>query len=78
MVERIWREDSSASAKGTPFQATAIAEDALGKIQELSPKADAQRSLNDRAIQVATDLAQTRLLLFDTPTARSPCLFWPC
>ena len=30
-----------------------------------SPKTEAQRSLKDRAIQVTTDVAQTRLLLFE-------------
>lgn len=64
LVERIWREDSPESTKGTPFRATAVAEDAFARIQELSPKTEAQRSLKDRAIQVATDVAQTRLLLF--------------
>lgn len=65
LVERIWREDGSDSAKGIPFRATAVAEDAFARIQELSPKTEAQRSLRDRAIQVATDVAQTRLLLFE-------------
>jgi len=65
LVDRIWRQDSSESTKGTPFRATAVSEDAFARIQELSPKSDAQRSLKDRAIQVATDAAQTRLLLFE-------------
>jgi Protein of unknown function (DUF4239) len=65
LVERIWRQDSSESTKGTPFRATAASEDAFAKIQALSPKTDAQRSLRDRAMQVATDTAQTRLLLFE-------------
>jgi hypothetical protein len=65
LVERIWREDSSESTKGTPFRATAAAEDAFTKIQDLSPKTEAQSSLKARAIQVATDTAQTRLLLFE-------------
>ena len=65
MVERIWREDSSESTKGTSFRATAVAEDAFAKIQELLPKTEAQRSLKARAMQVVTDAAQTRLLLFE-------------
>jgi hypothetical protein len=65
LAERIWREDSSEAAKGTPFRATAVAENAFAKIQELSPKTEAQRSLQARAIQLATDVAQTRLLLFE-------------
>ncbi len=65
LVERIWRQDSSESAKGTSFRATAVAEAAFAKIQALSPTTDAQHSLRDRAIQVATDTAQARLLLFE-------------
>ena len=65
LAERIWLEDSSESTKGTPFRATAVAQDAFGKIQELSAKTEAQRSLKDRAIQITTDMAQTRLLLFE-------------
>jgi hypothetical protein len=65
LVERIWREPGSKSTKGTSFRATAVAEDAFLKIQELSPKTEAQQSLKARAIQVAIDTAQTRLLLFE-------------
>lgn len=65
LVKRIWREDSSELTKGTPFRATGVSEDVFTKIHELSPKTEAQRSLKDRAIQVATDAAQTRLLLFE-------------
>jgi hypothetical protein len=65
LVERIWRQDSSEFANGTPFRATDVAEDLFARIQELSPKTEAQRSLKDRAIQIATDAAQTRLLLFE-------------
>jgi hypothetical protein len=65
LAERIWSEDGSESTKGTPFRATGVAQGAFGKIQELSPKTEAQRSLKDRAIQITTDMAQTRLLLFE-------------
>jgi hypothetical protein len=64
MVERLWRQSGTQAAKHAPFAATAVAEDAFAKIGELSPQTDAQRSLQARAIQVSTDLAQTRLALF--------------
>jgi hypothetical protein len=63
MVERLW-EESGAARKDEPFTATASAETALAKIGELAPQTDAQRSLRARAIQVSTDLGQTRLALF--------------
>jgi hypothetical protein len=65
LIERIWREDSSDVAKGIPFQATAMAEEAFAKIQALSPQTEAQSSLKARAIQLATDMVQTRLLLYE-------------
>jgi hypothetical protein len=64
LVERIWRERRSEVAKGAPFEATLIAQDAFARIGELVPQTDAQRTLKARAIQVSTDVAQTRLTLF--------------
>jgi len=64
MVERLWRRGGAAAASGAPFAATDVAEDAFARIAELAAQTDAQRSLKARAIQVSTDLAQTRLALF--------------
>jgi hypothetical protein len=64
LVERLWRESGAASATGASFAATTVAEDAFAKIGELKPQTEAQRSLKERATQVSTDLAQTRLALF--------------
>jgi hypothetical protein len=63
LVDRLWRESGTA-AKDAPFAATAASEAAFAKIGELTPQTDAQRSLKARALQVSTDLAQTRLALF--------------
>jgi hypothetical protein len=43
---------------------TAVSETAFAKNGELAAQTDAQRSLKERAIQVSTDLAQTRLAPF--------------
>jgi hypothetical protein len=64
LADRIWRENSSDSAKVAPFAATDASEAFYAKLQQLSPQNDAQRSLQARAIQISTDIAQTRLLLF--------------
>jgi hypothetical protein len=61
-VDRLWREQNT-EAK-TPFATTAPAEQVYFDIQALSPQNDLQRSLQARAAQVSTTLAQTRLLLF--------------
>jgi hypothetical protein len=64
MAERLWRQSGSASTNEGPFVATTVSEETYAKIGELAPQTDAQRSLRERAIQVSTDLTQTRLALF--------------
>src|ERR1700726_3950277 len=64
VVDRIWHENSSGASTAGPFKASAAGEAFYAKLQELSPQNDAQRSLQTRAIQISTDIAQTRLLLF--------------
>ena len=64
MVERIWKEAGSGGAQAAPFKATAEGEALYQRIQDLEPSNDAQRELKQRITQVATDLAQARLLLF--------------
>jgi hypothetical protein len=64
MVDRIWHENGSGPANAGPFKASAAGEEFYAKLEELSPQNDAQRSFKARAIQISTDVAQTRLLLF--------------
>src|ERR1700674_4619484 len=64
LADRMWRENSSNIAKTNPFEASAESDAFFAKLQQLSPQNDSQRSLQARAIQIATDVAQTRLLLF--------------
>ena len=64
LADRMWRENSSDVAKVSPFAASSESETFFAKLQQLSPQNDSQRSLQARVIQIATDIAQTRLLLF--------------
>jgi len=75
LVARIWGENRSEAAKEAPFAATATAEDTYGSILALSPQTDAQRALKDRAIQISTDVAQARLLLFEQSDDAIPMPF---
>jgi Protein of unknown function (DUF4239) len=75
LVERIWRENSALTAKDSPFAATAASEEAFAKIGELAAQTEAQHSLKARAIQLSTDLAQTRLLLFEQAGKSIPTPF---
>jgi hypothetical protein len=64
LANRIWRENRSDSGKVEPFEASSAALSFYDEIQKLSPRNDAQRSLQARAIDTSNDLAKTRLLLF--------------
>jgi len=64
LVEQMWRDNGSTAVGDAPFKATAAAETAFAKIGELAAQSEAQRSLKARAVQVSTDIAQTRLALF--------------
>src|SRR5258708_4285259 len=64
LANRIWQEEESKSGKLVHFESSAEALAFENVLERLSPKDDAQRSLQSRAIQAFTDGAQTRLQLF--------------
>jgi hypothetical protein len=61
-TDRIWQEKKTNTV--APFASNADAEKVYLEIQALSPQNNLQRSLQTRAVQICTDLIQTRLLLF--------------
>ena len=61
-ADRLWQEKEENTAG--KFEFSAAGEKVYLAIQSLSPQNDLQRSLQARAAQISTDLAQTRLLLF--------------
>lgn len=73
LADRIWHEKPADAAR--PFARDTKAESVYVAIQALSPKNDLQRSLQSRAAQVSTDLAQTRLLLFVESDSAIPAPF---
>jgi hypothetical protein len=72
-ADRLWHEKPAAAA--APFAMNAATESVYVAIQALSPRNDLQRSLQSRAAQVSTDLAQTRLLLFAESDSAIPAPF---
>jgi hypothetical protein len=60
VVDRLWHEKVTVA----PFTTTTEGENLYMAIQALSPRSEIQRALQLRAVQIANDLAQTRLLLF--------------
>src|ERR1700674_1642106 len=75
IVERIWRENSSASATQVPFRATAAGEEAFAKIQQLPAQSEDQRLLKSRAVELTVGVAQTRLLLLEQGGSSIPTPF---
>jgi hypothetical protein len=62
-IDRIWREETSAS-QNSAFTAASLAEQIYNAIDALSPANAAQRALKLRIAQAATEIAHTRLLMF--------------
>jgi hypothetical protein len=73
LADRLWHERPADAAR--PFARDVKAESVYVAIQALSPKNDLQRSLQSRAAQISTDLAQTRLLLFAESDSAIPAPF---
>jgi hypothetical protein len=64
LANRIWHEEEIPTGKLVHFKSTAESWAFENELERLSPKTDAQRSLQSRAIQTFTEGAQIRLLLF--------------
>ena len=72
IVDRIWSEDHSQAAQGSP----AVGGEAFyDEIQELSPRNEVQRLLQTQALKMSIDLGQTRLMLFEQSGRSIPMPF---
>jgi hypothetical protein len=60
---RVWPADASQSVGLGAHAITASGATVYERVRDLSPKTDAQRSLQSQCLQICTDLARTRLLL---------------
>jgi hypothetical protein len=69
LVERIWREQDTNSAKSTPFEASGQSDSFFDQLLDLTPQNDGQRQIQSRALQLWIDLAQTRVLFAQTDSA---------
>src|SRR6266567_7495803 len=64
ILDRTWPEEGARSGQTGPKTGSeGLYEGLYEKIQELSPKNDAQRALQAQALKVGTDIAQARWLL---------------
>jgi hypothetical protein len=64
IADRIWREQEIPAGRPNHFESDAQALSFENELERLTPKNDAQRSLQSRAVAAYTEGAQTRLLLF--------------
>jgi hypothetical protein len=64
-LDRIWPQDPSRPPQLEPTGGLELLYD---KVQDLSPKNDAQRSLQTRALNMLVDLGQSRILLVEQGT----------
>jgi len=77
MADGIWRENAG-SGKAQTFEATDLGMSLYNEVFKLSPKTEAQRFLQTKAIDAITDVGKTRLLLFTNAGGRSLFPFLLC
>ncbi len=81
-IDMIWPEDKSRHANMKAIEATRSIEIIQDRLRGLSPHSDAQRQLRSQALQLATDMAQTRWILIEQTEQTLPpafifvLLFW--
>jgi hypothetical protein len=64
VADRIWREAQSPELQSAPFKAASQGEAFFHEVQDLQPSSDNQREIKQRLLQITTDAAQARFLLF--------------
>ena len=67
MLNQIWSEGGTAPAPSAQGIAALF-----GKVQELSPRGDAQRSLQAQALNIALALGETRWLMYEQSVLKIP------
>src|SRR6266404_2599255 len=63
LIDAIWRDDAVAAGRTVPARPKHNSS-ALSMVRDLQPKTPSQASLQARALQISTDIQQTRLGLF--------------
>jgi hypothetical protein len=72
--DRIWSPDHTKNADFDPGVTKGAADSFMDSLERLSPKTDSQSALKSQAMQIAQNLGQTRLLMFEQ--SRSS-ISWP-
>jgi len=72
-IDRVWPSDNGGSANLAPLATTT--EDIFTVIANLESQTNAQRFAQSKALEIATDLSQTRLLLYEQSGGSIPLPF---
>jgi len=75
MADRIWSESRPAFDRAKPFQADSLGLSIYNEVLKLTPKTDAQRFYQSRAMDTLVDIGKTRLLLYANTTGSIPLPF---
>jgi hypothetical protein len=74
-ADRIWGGAEKTFGKAKPFEAGTLGLSIYTEILQLTPKTEAQRFFQGRALDAMVDLGKTRLLLFANASASIPIPF---
>jgi hypothetical protein len=82
--DRIWSSDGARAAELDPRATQGVAGDFLVSLKSLEPKNDSQATLKSQAMQIAQNLGQTRLLMYEQSGSSfawpflTVLVFWIC
>ncbi|MGD0103588.1 MAG: hypothetical protein ABSC06_06075 [Rhodopila sp.] len=82
--DRIWSPDGTTAADLDPEATKGVADTFMDSLERLSPKTDSQSALKSQAMQIAQNLGQTRLMMFEQSGSSiswpflTVLVFWIC
>ena len=74
-IRLVWPEEKFQAAKIDTTEAAAGLEGVESRVQDLSPRTDAQRGLQSRALSIISNIAQARVLQLERTTTTIPIPF---
>jgi hypothetical protein len=75
IIDRVWPEDRTKQVNIGTMETTTTIESIQEKLNGLSPRNATQRQLQSQALQIATDLAQSRWILIEQAQQAFPTAF---
>ena len=75
VIQRVWQEEELQVAKFDTIEAAAGLEGVEGRVRDLSPRTDAQRGFQSRAVSIISEMAQERVLMLERTKTTIPTPF---